>query len=106
MSRPFSYSDENFTTIGNLLVIHFRDDNSRGIGEPVLQVPPSIYERMITNSFMLAAQTAGKNASYSAMCKAYIFERMNGTHFITFNESRLKSDSPRYYIGFTHIKDI
>lgn len=29
MSRPFSYNDENFTVIDNLLFIHFRDDNAR-----------------------------------------------------------------------------
>lgn len=24
MSRPFSYNDENFTVIGNLLFVHFK----------------------------------------------------------------------------------
>lgn len=103
MSRPFSYNDENFTTIGNLLVIHFRDDDSRELGEPIFEVPPSIYERMVTNCFMLAAQTAGESASM--MCKSYIFER-DGKHFISFYERRLRSNFPRYYIGFTHMKDI
>ena len=103
MSRPFSYNDENFTTIGNLLVIHFRDDYSRQLGEPVFEVPSSIYKRMVTNSFMLAAQTAGESASM--MCKSYIFES-KGKHFISFYESRPRSNFPRYYIGFTHMKDI
>lgn len=26
MSRPFSYSDKNFTVIGNVLFVHFRYD--------------------------------------------------------------------------------
>lgn len=103
MSRPFSYNDENFTTIGNLLVIHFRDDDSRGLGEPIVEVPPSIYERMVTNCFMLAAQTAGESASM--MSKSYIFEN-KGKHFISFYESRPSSKFPRYYIGFTLMKDI
>lgn len=94
---------KNFTTIGNLLVIHFRDDDSRAIGEPVFEVPPSIYERMVTNSCMLAAQTAGESAS--RMCKSYIFER-DGKHFISFYENTPSSNVPRYYIGFTHMKDI
>ena len=104
MSRPFSYNDENFTTIGNLLVIHFRDDHSRQVGEPVLEVPPSIYERMVTKSFMVAAQTDGESSPM--MRKSYIFENSKGKHFISFYESTSKSNFPRYYIGFTHMKDI
>lgn len=35
MSRPFSYSDQNFTVIGNILFVHITDMAEREINEPI-----------------------------------------------------------------------
>lgn len=43
MSRPFSYNDENFTVIGNLLFVHIHDSKPRKAGEPVIEIPPAIF---------------------------------------------------------------
>ena len=104
MSRPFSYNDENFSVIGNLLFIHFRDDNKRSEYEPVLQIPPSIYERMVTNSFTLLSQLVG-NRQASRPTMGTTIEN-NGKHFIAFLEKRTETTVPRYYIGFSQMKDI
>ena len=104
MSRPFSYNDENFTVIDNLLFIHFRDDNARSKHDPVLQIPPSIYERMVTNSFMLSAQLVGNNQNTVAVRTTTI--EVDGKHFIAFLSARGLSTVPRYYIGFSQMKNI
>ena len=104
MSRPFSYNDENFTVIDNLLFIHFRDDDQHAANEPVLLIPPSIYERMVTNSFTFMSQLVG-NKSNSATVPATTIED-NGKHFIAFLDYRVVAKSPRYYIGFSQMKDI
>lgn len=50
MSRPFSYNDENFTVIGNLLFVHIRDSKEHKAGEPLIEIPPAIISRMVTYS--------------------------------------------------------
>ena len=104
MSRPFSYNDENFTVIGNLLFIHFRDDKSRVSGEAVLQIPPGIYERMVTNSFNFLVQLVGAGQSASSIYGYTI--KIDGEYFISFLSDIGESIAPRYYIGFSQLKDI
>lgn len=50
MSRPFSYNDENFTVIGNLLFVHILDSKAHKAGEAVIEIPPAIISRMLTYS--------------------------------------------------------
>ena len=50
MSRPFSYNDENFTVIGNVLFVHIIDNKARESFEPVVEIPPGIFERMETKT--------------------------------------------------------
>lgn len=104
MSRPFSYNDENFTVIDNLLFIHFRDDNAHSVEKPVLLIPPSIYEHMVTNSFVFIAQLVGNKQSTGTVPATTI--EIDGKHFISFLVDRGASPSPRYYIGFSPLKDI
>lgn len=46
MGRPFSYNDDNFTVIDNILFVHFNDTKERKSNEPVIQIPDEIYKRM------------------------------------------------------------
>lgn len=47
MSRPFSYSDENFTVIGNVLFCHIKIKNRILKGEPIVEIPQEIYDHML-----------------------------------------------------------
>lgn len=104
MSRPFSYNDENFTVIGNLLVIHIKDNEARGAFEPVLKIPPSIYDRILTNSFTFLVQLVGDWQHAGTNSGTTVKD--GNEHFIAYVNSRAKSDVDRYYIGFTLLKDI
>lgn len=66
--------------------------------------PPSIYERMVTNSFMLSAQLVGDRQNTVAVAATTI--EVDGKHFIGFRAPRGESAVPRYYIGFSQMKDI
>jgi hypothetical protein len=46
MSRPFSYNDENFTVIGNFLICHVLLKESTPAGEPIIEIPPAIFNHM------------------------------------------------------------
>ena len=47
MSRPFSYSDKNFTVIDNVLFVHFRYDESAPVNTRLCEIPPAIYDRLL-----------------------------------------------------------
>ena len=53
MSRPFSYNDENFTVIGNILFVHAHIfPKSYAVGDKLFAIPPAICDRMVTfNTF-------------------------------------------------------
>ena len=50
MSRPFSYNDENFTVIGNVLFCHIEIKKAILKNEPIVELPPAIYSRMLFKS--------------------------------------------------------
>lgn len=47
MSRPFSYSDENFTIIENVLFCHIKIKEKILAYQPIVEIPPAIYDRML-----------------------------------------------------------
>lgn len=47
MSRPFSYNDENFTVIGNLLFCHFHINSPLKANNHIVALPPEIYKRLM-----------------------------------------------------------
>lgn len=95
MSRPFSYNDENFTVIGNMLFVHFTDSEKRSVGEPVLEVPYEIYRRLksFTNTVIFSAPIT-KNSSYTIPIAIKLF---NEKPFITFLNERNESNYIRYF---------
>lgn len=48
MSRPFSYNDENFTVIGNMLFGHIKIPKGTSIegSQKIIEIPPELYKRM------------------------------------------------------------
>ena len=50
MSRPFSYNDENFTVIGNLLFCHIKTAVPMAVDDPIVEVPPAIVDRLMNYS--------------------------------------------------------
>lgn len=49
MSRPFSYHDENFTVINNILFVHINIGKREYSGDDVIvAIPPEIFDRMVT----------------------------------------------------------
>lgn len=47
MSRSFSYSDENFTVIGNVLFCHIKIKKAILKNRPIVEIPPAIHDRML-----------------------------------------------------------
>ena len=47
MSRPFSYNDENFTVIGNMLFIHIKITEDVEPKGNIVEIPKAIYDRLL-----------------------------------------------------------
>lgn len=45
----FSYSDKNFTVVGNLCFVHIYAEKT---GYSAYSIPPAIYERMLIDNFV------------------------------------------------------
>lgn len=63
MSRPFTYNDENFTVIGNILFIHAKLAHSpegevRWREQPI-KIPPGIIERLTLDHTMCSITRGG-----------------------------------------------
>ena len=52
MSRPFSYNDENFTVIGNILFLHIMMISEIDYDTIIIEIPPEIYHRLTIRSII------------------------------------------------------
>lgn len=104
MSRPFSYNDENFTVIDNILFVHFMDNKSHEINEPVIQVPDEFYKRMCSygNVVLISALTHNTTGYITGIT---IVEEDN-KRYIAFTEKRQSTNAIRYHYSIYLLKDI
>ena len=72
MSRPFSYNDENFTVIGNILFVHvYIGKKAYEVSDKIITIPQGIFNRMIsyTNIAILSNNfTSGGGAFVGITC--------------------------------------
>lgn len=61
MSRPFSYNDENFTVIGNMLFIHIFITESIGDNDLIVDIPPEINKRLLSDTIVCMYEGTNKN---------------------------------------------
>lgn len=61
MSRPFSYNDENFTVIGNLLFCHIKIDYNT-VKNDIVEVPAAIYKRLTSFSNVFFTSVSALNS--------------------------------------------
>ena len=82
MSRPFSYNDENFTVIGNILFCHIKLNRDLNDNEIIVEVPPALYYHINQKTIMFnfLRQLGSKDIeSYTRV--AYLSEE-NGKYYI------------------------
>ena len=91
MSRPFSYSDENFTVIGNILFCHIRVTKAFESETNIVEIPTAIYDRMYHKS-MRAQFSSSEDDMYTYRCS-------------TFNIRKSLSDGKYYIVCDSYIED-
>ena len=103
MGRPFSYNDENFTVIGNLLFVHIHYLEQIMPDQPFMEIPPAIYSRMLTYGNMVIEST--KNDWGGSYYYLKVID-VNNKHYFSLGTQRDRIDIPRYYFCFYALKDI
>ena len=92
MSRPFSYSDENFTVIGNVLFCHIYIKKKILKYDPIVEIPTEIYARMLFST-------------QKFNCESYALNVIFNTNIIDVGVTKLK-DKKYYLFAGVDIKDI
>lgn len=103
MSRPFSYNDENFTVIGNLLFVHIRDSKAHKCDEPTIEIPPAIISRMVTYGNVAANS---EKAYYGGGTIGIEVVKLNNKYYFAYTKDVKAVDSVRYFYANYLLKDI
>ena len=101
MSRPFSYNDENFTVIGNILFIHVNiGGNEYQIGQTIFNIPQAILIRMTNynQQATIANEYNGSSSSIPITCDK------NGN--VTTSVAITSIDGSRFIFSWFCLKDI
>ena len=103
MSRPFSYNDENFTVISNILLVHLNiGTKSYSKGDMIGTVPPAIYDRLLSYNY-IGIVSNKVNLSVSNNCSIYVGANGN---IITNSEISTTAYPPRFVYAWFLLKDI
>ena len=101
MSRPFSYNDENFTVIGNILFIHVNiGGNEYQLGQALFSIPQAIVIRMVSyyQQATISNEDSGASSTVAIMCNK------NGN--VTANVAITPPASVRFIYSWFPLKDI
>lgn len=103
MGRPFSYSDENFTVIGNVLFCHIKIKERVLKNQPIVEIPPEIYARMLFNSQRLNQVQKGLNNHYVSNIDVGV-KQGSKNYFMYCNSDIYETGT--YLTGYYILKDI
>lgn len=103
MSRPFSYNDENFTVIGNLLFVHIPDSKAHTAGEPIIEIPPAIISRMITYGNVVVESSRAYFGGGSIGIEVL---KVDNKYYFAYTKNVGAFDGVRYYLCNYLLKDI
>lgn len=103
MSRPFSYNDENFTVIGNVLYVHFKYEDAAEAGTRLIEIPPAICDRLLFFSNVCAAVYRIKDANAGNFVLTVI-DYNNKCYFS--NKVAIGAGTTRHIFGTFMLKDI
>ena len=106
MSRPFSYNDENFTVIGNLLFCHIRVTKALSKLDNIIEIPPDIYKRMFNKSNYLMCLMMKDDLSVNKMISVCVTKEHDEKYYIYVREGLNLDDVGKCLIGYYILKDI
>ena len=104
MSRPFSYSDEDFTVIGNVLFCHIKIRKTIVKTEPIVDIPPEIYDHMLFHTQKFIRVSAGTGFLFTGNAVDVGVKTKDGKYFLYAQVDIYETGT--YLVGFYILKDI
>lgn len=104
MSRPFSYSDENFTIIENVLFCHIKIKEEILANQPIVEIPPAIYARMVFYTQRFSQSVPIINSDRYDNVLVGVGTQDSKKYFLFCNDNITLIGS--YLIGYYILKDI
>lgn len=104
MSRPFSYNDDNFTVIGNILFCHIKLSTEVPAGDYIVEVPSAIYNRLAYTTNSMTRERYALNAFASYVISVGIVSD-DGKYYMVAN-GVLNGKLYKYLTGWYYLKDI
>ena len=105
MSRPFSYNDDNFTVINNLLFCHIKMGKDFEASEPIIEVPSAIVQRLLYDTCQMMRVASSYNTSLSYIGAAGIKYDISTKKYFLYSQTATTKDYT-YMVGFYLLKDI
>lgn len=104
MSRPFSYNDDNFTVVGNVLFCHIKLTSQVSVGEHIVEVPPAIYNRLLCTTANMTRERFAPN-NYASYSVSVTIRQDKGKYYLISN-SLVNGELYNYLNGIYYLKDI
>lgn len=103
MSRPFSYNDESFTVIGNILFVHVAiGGDAYTVGQTLCSIPQAIFTRMTTYN----QQACISNKYFGHSGSTINVSCSEDGNLITRSSITTASTLPRFVFTWYVLKDI
>ena len=107
MSRPFSYNDDNFTVIGNILFVHFKVNNYIDQYSSFLEIPEELYKHMVNKSnLFIFSGTQDESSKNTADVRVGVTKSNIDKKYYFFAGDIINPDFGDYLIGYYILKDI
>lgn len=106
MSRPFSYNDENFTVIGNILFLHIKITRGYYQGSSIIEIPQAIYDRMCHKSNQVELTSYRGNDPINLWFDSGIKKYSDGKYYLFSNKDISDNYVGFYLIAWYFLKDI
>lgn len=107
MSRPFSYNDENFTVIGNILFLHIKITKEFHKYDNIVEIPQAIYDRMYHKSLYIQLSSNTDNDYTCFWLNSCISKSISdGKYYLSTSDDISNSFIGFYLLAWYVIKDI
>lgn len=91
--------------LGICFFVHFYDSKEREAYEPVILIPPAIFERMISYTNIAISSLAGLSLEFTSQVKITVVEN-KGNYYIAYTSARGSSTYKRIHYTFYLLKNI
>lgn len=104
MSIPFSYNDENFTVIGNILLFHIYLRKDVEANSNIIEIPPVLYHHINQHNLIgFIVRPLDTPKANDSFVRGFYITEQNGKYYL-----RSEANITGYHIisAYVHLKDI